>query len=51
EIVDPSSQPRPEHMDEGFTAAAYPDVHENLKLTVDEHVIPEDPVSSTGTLN
>ncbi|GKE71398.1 hypothetical protein Tco_1529470, partial [Tanacetum coccineum] len=43
--------PRPEHMDEGFTAVAYPDVQENLKLTVDEQVIPEDPVSSTGTLS
>ncbi|GJW34768.1 hypothetical protein Tco_0057688 [Tanacetum coccineum] len=51
EITDPSSQPQPEHMDEGFTAAAYPDVQENLKLTVDEHVIPEEPVSSTGTLS
>ncbi|GKF75600.1 hypothetical protein Tco_0225044, partial [Tanacetum coccineum] len=36
EIIDPSSQPQPEHMDEGFTAAAYPDVQENLKLTVDD---------------
>ncbi|GJR05772.1 hypothetical protein Tco_0528756 [Tanacetum coccineum] len=35
-------------MDEGFTASAYPDVHKNLKLTVDEQVIPEEPVSSTG---
>ncbi|GJR38937.1 hypothetical protein Tco_1214621 [Tanacetum coccineum] len=51
EITDPSSQPQTEHMDEGFTAAAYPDVHENLKLTVDEQVIPEEPVSSTGTLS
>ncbi|GJS65048.1 hypothetical protein Tco_0679612 [Tanacetum coccineum] len=48
EITDPSSQPQPEHMDEGFTAAAYPDVQENLKLTVDEQVIQEEPVSSTG---
>ncbi|GJR54026.1 hypothetical protein Tco_1404547 [Tanacetum coccineum] len=38
-------------MDEGFTASAYPDVQENLKLTVDEQVIPEEPVSSTGTLS
>ncbi|GKB47079.1 hypothetical protein Tco_0897832 [Tanacetum coccineum] len=38
-------------MDEGFTASAYPDVHKNLKLTVDEQVIPEEPVSSTGTLS
>ncbi|GJZ06322.1 hypothetical protein Tco_0540115, partial [Tanacetum coccineum] len=51
EITDPSSQPLPEHMDEGFTATAYPDVQENLKLTVDEQVIPEEPVSSTGTLS
>ncbi|GJZ92372.1 hypothetical protein Tco_0664437 [Tanacetum coccineum] len=51
EITDPSSQPQPEHMDEGFTAATYPDVQENLKLTVDEQVIPEEPVSSTGTLS
>ncbi|GJR82695.1 hypothetical protein Tco_0153480 [Tanacetum coccineum] len=36
EITGPSSQPQPEHMDEGFTASAYPDVHKNLKLTVDE---------------
>ncbi|GKC33005.1 hypothetical protein Tco_1040299, partial [Tanacetum coccineum] len=50
-ITDPSSQPQPEHMDEGFTAAAYPDVQENLKLTIDEQVIPEEPVSSTGTLS
>ncbi|GJZ00469.1 hypothetical protein Tco_0517898 [Tanacetum coccineum] len=51
EITDRSNQPQPEHMDEGFTAAAYPDVQENLKLTVDEQVIPEEPVSSTGTLS
>ncbi|GKE88682.1 hypothetical protein Tco_1566157, partial [Tanacetum coccineum] len=51
EITDPFSQPQPEHMDEGFTAAAYPDVQENLKLTVDELVIPEKLVSSTGTLS
>ncbi|GKA85120.1 hypothetical protein Tco_0806774 [Tanacetum coccineum] len=41
----------PAKVDEGFTAAAYPDVQENLKLTVDEQVIPEEPVSSTGTLS
>ncbi|GKB58217.1 hypothetical protein Tco_0914403 [Tanacetum coccineum] len=39
EITDPSSQPQPEDMDEGFTAAVYPNVQENLKLTVDEQVI------------
>ncbi|GJZ80072.1 hypothetical protein Tco_0644909 [Tanacetum coccineum] len=31
-----ASQQQPEHMDEGFTAEAYPDVQENLKLTADE---------------
>ncbi|GKA58371.1 hypothetical protein Tco_0757559 [Tanacetum coccineum] len=51
EITDHSSEPQPEHMDEVFTAMAYPDVQENLKLTVDEQVIPEEPVSSTGMLS
>ncbi|GJS76969.1 hypothetical protein Tco_0726850 [Tanacetum coccineum] len=51
EITHSHSQPLPGHMDEGFTATAYPDVQENLKLTVDEQVIPEEPVSSTGTLS
>ncbi|GJX70034.1 hypothetical protein Tco_0307205 [Tanacetum coccineum] len=37
-------------MDEEFTTTAYPNVQENLKLTVDEPVIPEEPASSTGTL-
>ncbi|GKB20102.1 hypothetical protein Tco_0854025 [Tanacetum coccineum] len=51
EATDASSQPQPEQMDEGFTATVYPNVLENLKLTVDEPVIPEEPVSSTGTLS
>ncbi|GKB76526.1 hypothetical protein Tco_0943421 [Tanacetum coccineum] len=51
EITDPSSQPQPEHMDEGFIATAYTEVQENLKLTVDEQMIPEEPVSSIGTLS
>ncbi|GKC06923.1 hypothetical protein Tco_0998533, partial [Tanacetum coccineum] len=51
EITDRSNQPQHEHMDEGFTATAYPEVQANLKLTVDEQVIPEEPVSSTGTLS
>ncbi|GJZ79480.1 hypothetical protein Tco_0644317 [Tanacetum coccineum] len=37
--------------DEGFIAIAYPEVQENLKLTVDEQMILEEPVSSTGTLS
>nr|GEW63970.1 hypothetical protein [Tanacetum cinerariifolium] len=46
-----STQPHPEQIDEGFIAMAYPKVHENLKLTVEEHVILEEPASSTGTLS
>ncbi|GJT29624.1 hypothetical protein Tco_0909899 [Tanacetum coccineum] len=47
EITDPSSQPQPEHMDEGFTAAAYPNVQENLKLTVDEQTDNEKTTADT----
>nr|GFA42317.1 hypothetical protein [Tanacetum cinerariifolium] len=43
-------QPPPEQMDEGFTATAYPKVQENLKLTVEEQVLLEEPASSLGTL-
>nr|GEV84465.1 integrase, catalytic region, zinc finger, CCHC-type, peptidase aspartic, catalytic [Tanacetum cinerariifolium] len=46
-----STQPHPKQMDEWFTATAYPKVQENLKLTVEEHVILEEPASSTGTLS
>nr|GEX26457.1 putative ribonuclease H-like domain-containing protein [Tanacetum cinerariifolium] len=35
----------------GFTTTAYPKVQENLKLTVKEHVILEEPASSTWTLS
>ncbi|GJW21992.1 hypothetical protein Tco_0032614 [Tanacetum coccineum] len=38
-------------MDEGFIATGYPKVQENLKLKVKEQSIPEEPVSSTGTLS
>nr|GEV89821.1 hypothetical protein [Tanacetum cinerariifolium] len=38
-------------MDEGFTSTAYPNVQENLKLTVEEHEILKEPASSTGTLS
>ncbi|GJW55666.1 hypothetical protein Tco_0099751 [Tanacetum coccineum] len=50
EATDATSQPQPGQMDEEFTTTAYPNVQKNLKLTVDEPVIPEEPVSSTGTL-
>ncbi|GJS31082.1 hypothetical protein Tco_0491702 [Tanacetum coccineum] len=46
-----TSQPQPGKMDEEFTTTAYPNVQENIKLTVDEPVIPEEPASSTGTLS
>ncbi|GJV16686.1 hypothetical protein Tco_1362009 [Tanacetum coccineum] len=51
EAIDASNQPHPEKMDEGFIATAYPNVQENLKLTVKEQVIPEELASSTGTLS
>nr|GEZ88216.1 hypothetical protein [Tanacetum cinerariifolium] len=46
-----STQVHPEQMDEGFTTTAYPSVQENLKLTVEEQVILEEPASSIGTLS
>nr|GFA81524.1 E-beta-farnesene synthase [Tanacetum cinerariifolium] len=51
DVADVSTQPHLEQMDEGFTTTAYPKVQENLKFTVEEHVIPEEPASSTGTLS
>ncbi|GJX88663.1 hypothetical protein Tco_0340677 [Tanacetum coccineum] len=51
EATDATSQPQPGQMDEEFTATAYPNVQENLKLTVDDLVIPEELASSTGMLS
>ncbi|GKD20886.1 hypothetical protein Tco_1222589, partial [Tanacetum coccineum] len=51
EAIDATSQPQPGQMDEEFTTIAYPNVQENLKLMVDEPVIPEEPASSTRTLS
>nr|GEU75940.1 E-beta-farnesene synthase [Tanacetum cinerariifolium] len=51
EAMDVSTQPHLEQIDERFTATAYPNVQENLKLTVKEHVILEEPASSKGTLS
>ncbi|GKE56950.1 hypothetical protein Tco_1496135, partial [Tanacetum coccineum] len=51
EATDTTSQPQLGQMDEEFTTTAYHNVQENLKLTVDEPVIPEEPASSTGTLS
>nr|GEX55317.1 hypothetical protein [Tanacetum cinerariifolium] len=49
--TDVSTQPHPKQMDEGFTTTAYPKVQENLKLTVKEQVILEEPAGSTGILS
>nr|GEU60167.1 retrotransposon protein, putative, unclassified [Tanacetum cinerariifolium] len=51
DVVDVSPQPSTEQMDEGFTAMAYPKVQENLKLTVEEQVLLEEPASLLGTLS
>nr|GFB72390.1 hypothetical protein [Tanacetum cinerariifolium] len=51
DLADVSPKPSTEQLDEGFTATAYPKVQENLKLTVEEHVLLEEPASSSGTLS
>nr|GEY90966.1 histone deacetylase 14 [Tanacetum cinerariifolium] len=51
DVADVSPQPSTEQMDEGFTTTAYLKVQENLKLTVEEHVLLEEPASSSGTLS
>nr|GEX32854.1 E-beta-farnesene synthase [Tanacetum cinerariifolium] len=51
DVVDVSTQPPPEQIDEGFTATAYPKVQKNLKLSVEEQVILKDLASSLGTLS
>nr|GEY05064.1 hypothetical protein [Tanacetum cinerariifolium] len=43
-------QPFTEQLDEGFTVTVYLKVQENLKLAVEEHVLLEEPASSSGTL-
>ncbi|GJV83074.1 hypothetical protein Tco_1522972, partial [Tanacetum coccineum] len=44
------SDPDPEPTHNEFMADLYPKVQESLKFPADEHVILEDPLSSTGTL-
>nr|GEX92893.1 hypothetical protein [Tanacetum cinerariifolium] len=51
DVADVSPQPTTEQLDEGFTATAYLKVQENLKLTVEEHVLLEDLASSSETLS
>ncbi|GJT21346.1 hypothetical protein Tco_0891283 [Tanacetum coccineum] len=43
--------PNPEPMYEDFVATVYPQVHESLKLTTEEHVHIENTPSSSGTLS
>ncbi|GJU20057.1 retrovirus-related pol polyprotein from transposon TNT 1-94 [Tanacetum coccineum] len=42
---------KPEPMNEDFIVTVYPQVHENLKHTTEEHVHLENPLSSSGTLS
>ncbi|GKE59626.1 hypothetical protein Tco_1498811 [Tanacetum coccineum] len=51
EAANATSQPQPGQMDEEFTATTYPNIQENLKLTVDDPVILEEPASSTRMLS
>ncbi|GKB65549.1 reverse transcriptase domain-containing protein [Tanacetum coccineum] len=45
------ARPNPKPMHEDFVATVYPQVHESLKHTDEEHVHLENPLSSTGTLS
>ncbi|GKA93193.1 hypothetical protein Tco_0815179 [Tanacetum coccineum] len=45
------AKPDPEPMHDDFMATVYPQVHESLKHTTEEHVHLENPLSSTGTLS
>nr|GEX09042.1 hypothetical protein [Tanacetum cinerariifolium] len=51
EATDASTQQNPKQMDEKFTTTAYPNVQENLKMPSEDHVILEEPASSTRTLS
>nr|GEY45428.1 hypothetical protein [Tanacetum cinerariifolium] len=43
--------PNPKPMHDDFVATVYPKVHESLKFPADEHIILEDPPSSSETLS
>ncbi|GKD33607.1 hypothetical protein Tco_1249116 [Tanacetum coccineum] len=45
------ARPNPKPTHDEFMANVYPNVHESLKFPADEHVILEDPLSSSGTLS
>ncbi|GJV76453.1 hypothetical protein Tco_1508037 [Tanacetum coccineum] len=46
-----AEQTTEEQIHEEFASTMYPNVQDNLKLPVEEHVILEEPTSSTGTLS
>nr|GFA38792.1 E-beta-farnesene synthase [Tanacetum cinerariifolium] len=43
DVANVSPQPSTEQLEEGFTATVYPNVQENLKLAIEEPVLPESP--------
>nr|GFD30905.1 hypothetical protein [Tanacetum cinerariifolium] len=49
EATDASPLQKPKQLDKEFTTTAYPNVQENLKLSSEDLVIPEEPASSTRT--
>nr|GEV95453.1 hypothetical protein [Tanacetum cinerariifolium] len=51
EAIDASPLQKHEHLDEEFTTTTYLNVQENLKLPYEDLMIPEEHVSSTGTLS
>nr|GEW47882.1 E-beta-farnesene synthase [Tanacetum cinerariifolium] len=51
DVANVTLQPSTKQLYEGFTAAIYPNVQENLKLAVEEPVLLVEPASSSGTLS
>nr|GEX20384.1 retrovirus-related Pol polyprotein from transposon TNT 1-94 [Tanacetum cinerariifolium] len=49
DVADESPQPSTEQLDEGFTATAHPKVQENLKLAVEERVLPSGAPGASGS--
>nr|GEZ01793.1 retrovirus-related Pol polyprotein from transposon TNT 1-94 [Tanacetum cinerariifolium] len=51
DVADVSPQPSTKQLEKGFTAMAYTKVQENLKLAIKEHVLLEEPASSSETFS
>nr|GEV12900.1 reverse transcriptase domain-containing protein [Tanacetum cinerariifolium] len=51
DVGDVSPQPSTEQLDKGFTATVYPNVQENLKLSIEEPMLLEELASSSRTLS